>query len=73
MQTVFIISICNNQLLELVEDKLIGVFGPTFAGILPNIIAKLQMVKDKYLTGPVPSPDPSAAKVRHLTSMLCTF
>nr|XP_019706640.1 vacuole membrane protein KMS1 [Elaeis guineensis] len=62
IQTVFIISICNNQLLELVEDKLICVFGPTVSVILPDIIAKLHMVKDKYLAGPAPTPDPSAPK-----------
>ncbi|XP_008804338.2 vacuole membrane protein KMS1-like isoform X2 [Phoenix dactylifera] len=62
MQTVFIISICNNQLLELVEDKLIWVFGPGFSGVLPDVIAKLHMVKDKYLSAPVPAPDPSAVK-----------
>ncbi|KAF6162786.1 hypothetical protein GIB67_029055 [Kingdonia uniflora] len=51
IQTVFIISVCNNQLLEWIENELIWVLGfvPGLSSILPKVIAKLHMVKEKYL------------------------
>lgn len=51
MQTVFIISVCNNQLLHWIENELVWVlsFIPGFASVLPNLIAKLHAVRDKYL------------------------
>ncbi|WOK95478.1 hypothetical protein Cni_G04185 [Canna indica] len=63
IQTVFIISLCNNQLLEWVETELIWVLGliPGFSSVLPNLIAKLQRVQKKYLSTPVPEPDLSEA------------
>ncbi|XP_010935059.1 vacuole membrane protein KMS1 [Elaeis guineensis] len=63
IQTVFIISVCNNQLLELVENKLIWIFGevPAFSVMLPDIIAKLHMVKEKFSV-PASAPDPSIVK-----------
>ncbi|XP_030465922.1 vacuole membrane protein KMS1-like [Syzygium oleosum] len=50
IQTVFIISVCNNQLLNWMENELIWVFSfvPGLAPILPDIIAKLNAVRDKY-------------------------
>lgn len=52
MQTVFIISVCNNQLLNWIENELIWVFSfiPGFAAVLPNLIAKIDGAKEKYLT-----------------------
>lgn len=52
MQTVFIISVCNNQLLNWIENELIWVFSliPGFAAVLPNLIAKIDAAKEKYLT-----------------------
>ncbi|KAK8938092.1 hypothetical protein KSP40_PGU009681 [Platanthera guangdongensis] len=57
IQTTFIISLCNNQLLEWVENELIWVFSavPGLSSVLPTIIAKLHMVQEKYLSTPVPS------------------
>ncbi|KAK9292019.1 hypothetical protein L1049_019972 [Liquidambar formosana] len=59
IQTVLIISVCNNQLLDLIENKLIWVLSlvPGLASIMPNLIAKLHLVKEKYMaaTPPVPS------------------
>ncbi|XP_057957722.1 vacuole membrane protein KMS1 isoform X2 [Malania oleifera] len=59
IQTVFIISVCNNQLLDWVENKLIRILGliPGLASVLPNLIAKLHTIKDKYMatTPPMPS------------------
>ncbi|MCH92706.1 vacuole membrane protein 1-like [Trifolium medium] len=54
VQTVFIISVCNNQLLNWIENELIWVLGhiPGFASILPRVIANLHAVKDKYLKAP---------------------
>lgn len=51
IQTVFIISVCNNQLLHWIENELVWVlsFIPGFASVLPNLIAKLHAVRDKYL------------------------
>ncbi|RWV91737.1 hypothetical protein GW17_00045946 [Ensete ventricosum] len=58
LQTVFIISLCNNQLLEWLENELIWVLGliPGFSSVLPNLIDKLHMVQNKYLSTPVPEP-----------------
>ncbi|XP_022878810.1 vacuole membrane protein KMS1-like isoform X2 [Olea europaea var. sylvestris] len=49
--TVFIICVCNNQLLNWIENELIWVFSfvPGFNSILPNLIAKLHSMKDKYM------------------------
>ncbi|GAB2266623.1 meiotic spindle pole body protein Kms1 [Dionaea muscipula] len=59
IQTVFIISVCNNQLLDWIENELIRALSlvPTFTSVLPTLIANLQSVKDKYMsaTPPVPS------------------
>lgn len=54
MQTVLIISVCNNQLLNWIENEFIWVLGhiPGFASILPSVIANLHAVKDKYMKAP---------------------
>ncbi|KAJ3687058.1 hypothetical protein LUZ61_016222 [Rhynchospora tenuis] len=64
IQTVFIIMLINNQLLELVEKRLIWVFGhiPGMDNVLPEMMAKLHSVKEKYLSTPVPSPVSPAPK-----------
>ncbi|KAE8077015.1 hypothetical protein FH972_015624 [Carpinus fangiana] len=51
IQTVFIISVCNNQLLSWIENELIWIFSliPGFASFLPNLIVKLNAAKDKYM------------------------
>ncbi|KAL3626259.1 meiotic spindle pole body protein Kms1 [Castilleja foliolosa] len=51
IQTVFIISVCNNQLLHWLENELLWVlsFIPGFSSILPNLISNLHRMKDKYL------------------------
>nr|DAD19512.1 TPA_asm: hypothetical protein HUJ06_020975 [Nelumbo nucifera] len=56
IQTVFVISVCNNQLLEWIENELIWVLGhvPGLSFILPSIVAKLHSVKEKYITPPPP-------------------
>ncbi|CAK9150241.1 unnamed protein product [Ilex paraguariensis] len=58
IQTVFIISVCNNQLLDWIENELIWVFSliPGFASVLPTLIAKLHAVKYKYLATKPPAP-----------------
>lgn len=57
IQTAFIILICNNQLLDFVENELIWVLShvPGLASILPNLIAKLHIVKQKYMTASPPA------------------
>lgn len=57
IQTVFIISVCNNQLLYMVETKLIRMlsFIPGVETMLPKIIAKLHSMKDKYMATKTPS------------------
>ncbi|XP_066312704.1 vacuole membrane protein KMS1-like isoform X2 [Miscanthus floridulus] len=56
IQTLFIVSLCNNQLLYLIEKELIWIFGhiPGFSATLPSVIAKLHAAKDKYLSPPAP-------------------
>lgn len=56
IQTVFIISVCNNQLLDWVENELIWVLShiPGVASVLPYLLAKLHAVKDKYLAAATP-------------------
>lgn len=51
IQTIFIISVCNNQLLDWLENEFIWVLShiPGVASMLPTVIAKLHAVKDKYL------------------------
>ncbi|XP_057513557.1 vacuole membrane protein KMS1-like isoform X1 [Actinidia eriantha] len=57
IQTVFIILLCNNQLLDFVENELIWVLSlvPGLDSILPNVIAKLHIVKEKYMTSTPPA------------------
>ncbi|RLN24549.1 vacuole membrane protein KMS1 [Panicum miliaceum] len=54
IQTLFIVSLCNNQLLYIIEKELIWIFGhiPGFSATLPSVIAKLHAAKDKYLSPP---------------------
>ncbi|KAF3457159.1 hypothetical protein FNV43_RR01816 [Rhamnella rubrinervis] len=56
IQTVFIISVCNNQLLDWIENELIWIlsFIPGFASALPDVIAKLNGMKEKYLKASAP-------------------
>lgn len=58
LQTVFIISVCNNQLLDWIENELIWIlsFIPGFASVLPELVAKLNAMKEKYLTASTPVP-----------------
>lgn len=50
MQTAFVISVCNNQLIEWIENKLIWAlsFIPGLDSILPNLSVKLHSIKEKY-------------------------
>ncbi|KAL4296641.1 hypothetical protein GQ457_12G003280 [Hibiscus cannabinus] len=54
IQMVFIISVCNNQLLDWIENELIWILGfiPGFDTFLPTLTAKLHAAKDKYLAAP---------------------
>lgn len=63
IQTVFIISVCNNQLLDFVENELMWLlsFIPGVAAILPNLITRLHVIQDKLMT---PSPASSRGKVK---------
>lgn len=56
LQTVFIISVCNNQLLDWVENELIYIlsFVPGFASALPELTTKLRLMKEKYLVASPP-------------------
>lgn len=56
LQTVFIICVCNNQLLDWVENELIYIlsFVPGFASALPELTAKLRLMKEKYLVASPP-------------------
>ncbi|RYR10150.1 hypothetical protein Ahy_B05g078620 [Arachis hypogaea] len=54
--TIFIISVCNNQLLDWIENEFIWVLShiPGFASVLPSVVANLHAMKDKYLKAPQP-------------------
>ncbi|KAF8049758.1 hypothetical protein N665_2124s0011 [Sinapis alba] len=56
IQTVFIICVCNNQLLDWIENELIYIlsFVPGFASALPALAAKLRLMKEKYLVASPP-------------------
>ncbi|CAN4111129.1 unnamed protein product [Withania somnifera] len=59
----FIISVCNNQLLDLIENQFVWVLSliPGFASFLPNIISKLHIAREKYMTA---SPSVSSVKAK---------
>ncbi|KAF7145583.1 hypothetical protein RHSIM_Rhsim04G0206000 [Rhododendron simsii] len=56
IQTVFIISVCNNQLLDWIENEMIWVlsFIPGLASALPNLVSKLKAMRAKYMATPPP-------------------
>ncbi|KAE8678958.1 Vacuole membrane protein KMS1 [Hibiscus syriacus] len=58
IQTVFIISVCNYQLLDFIENEFVRVlsFIPGLATIMPNLIGKLHTVRDKYMSPSPPVP-----------------
>ncbi|PSS01447.1 Vacuole membrane protein [Actinidia chinensis var. chinensis] len=58
IQTVFIISVCNNQLLDWIENELIWVLSlvPGFASVMPNLVSKLHAMRAKYMAAPAPMP-----------------
>ncbi|XP_062187254.1 vacuole membrane protein KMS1-like [Phragmites australis] len=55
IQTTLVITLCNNQLLDLVEKRLIWAFGyvPGVASVLPFLVAKLKTAKNKFLSAHV--------------------
>ncbi|XP_011023621.1 PREDICTED: vacuole membrane protein KMS1-like [Populus euphratica] len=63
IQTAFIISVCNHQLLDLIENELIRLlsFVPGLATVLPKLIAKLQIIRSKYMA---PTPPVSNVEVK---------
>jgi hypothetical protein len=64
IQTIFIICVCNNQLLDWMENELIWILShvPGLASMLPGLTAKLHAMKEKYIDAP--SPVPSHIKVK---------
>lgn len=66
MKTIFIICVCNNQLLDWMENELIWILNhvPGLASMLPGLTAKLHAMKEKYIDAP--SPVPSHIKVNNL-------
>jgi hypothetical protein len=65
LQTAFIISVCNHQLLDLIENEMIRLlsFVPGLATVLPKLVAKLQIIRNKYMA---PTPTVSNVAVRCL-------
>ncbi|KAL3538108.1 hypothetical protein ACH5RR_001474 [Cinchona calisaya] len=73
IQTCFIISVCNNQLLDLIENELLWILSlvPGVASVLPNLMAELHFVREKYMEA---SPlVPSNAKVKKGNISLASF
>ncbi|CAN6916252.1 unnamed protein product [Brassica oleracea] len=64
IQTIFIICVCNNQLLDWMENEMIWILShvPGLADVLPGLIAKLHAMKEKYID--VSPPVPSHIKVK---------
>ncbi|XP_020216617.1 vacuole membrane protein KMS1 [Cajanus cajan] len=65
IQTIFIISVCNNQLLDWIENEFIWFLShiPAFASVLPRLTANLRTMKDKYMKAPHPiSPNKQGKK-----------
>jgi len=60
-----VITLCNNQLLDLVEKWVIWVLGnvPGVASVLPSLVAKLKTTKDKFLSVHVAASASIAVKV----------
>ncbi|XP_074575345.1 vacuole membrane protein KMS1-like isoform X1 [Curcuma longa] len=58
IQSVFIISLFNNQLLEWLENELIRVLGliPGSSSALPSLKGKLRKAQEMYLSNPIPEP-----------------
>uniref|UniRef100_M4FF34 Vacuole membrane protein KMS1 n=2 Tax=Brassica campestris TaxID=3711 RepID=M4FF34_BRACM len=58
IQTIFIICVCNNQLLDWMENELIWILShvPGLAAALPGLTAKLHAMKEKYIDAPPPVP-----------------
>ncbi|GMH08424.1 hypothetical protein Nepgr_010264 [Nepenthes gracilis] len=65
IQTVFIISVCNNQLLDWVENELVRVLSlmPAFTSLLRNMLTKLHSVKDNYVSASPPTASNSKVKI----------
>ncbi|GAB4835826.1 meiotic spindle pole body protein Kms1 [Ancistrocladus abbreviatus] len=63
IQTILIISVCNNQLLGFIENQLIWVlsFIPGLGSILPKLLNRIHTLKDGYMA---PLPVPPDVKVR---------
>ncbi|XP_071716836.1 vacuole membrane protein KMS1-like [Rutidosis leptorrhynchoides] len=57
IQTVFVISLCNNQLLNWIETELIWTLSiiPGVSSVLPKIVAKVHGLKNKYMTTTPPN------------------
>ncbi|KAL6971468.1 meiotic spindle pole body protein Kms1, partial [Sarracenia purpurea var. burkii] len=65
IQTIFVILVCNNQLLDWIENELIWVFSfvPGFSAVLTNFISKLHAMRANYMA--TPSHTPSNIKVKN--------
>ncbi|XP_066395068.1 vacuole membrane protein KMS1-like [Miscanthus floridulus] len=64
IQTTLVITLCNNQLLDLVEKRLIWACSnvPGVASVLPSLVSKLKMAKNKFLSAHVAASASSSVK-----------
>ncbi|EAZ04406.1 hypothetical protein OsI_26550 [Oryza sativa Indica Group] len=64
IQTTLVITLCNNQLLDLVEKRIMWVFGnvPMVSSVLPSLVAKLKTAKSKFLSASVAASASSVVK-----------
>ncbi|XP_078171083.1 vacuole membrane protein KMS1-like [Carex rostrata] len=64
IQTIIVITLCNNSLLEFIETRVIWLLGhiPGFSNALPSIIAKLHSTKQKLLSSSLTSSATSQVK-----------
>ena len=64
IQTTLVITLCNNQLLDLVEKSIMWVFGnvPMVSSVFPSLVAKLKTAKSKFLSASVAASASSVVK-----------
>ncbi|KAI4311347.1 hypothetical protein MLD38_036252 [Melastoma candidum] len=75
IQTVFIILVCNNQLQNWIENELIRMLSsvPVVATALPDVVSKLNELREKYMTAPSPTPSDAIVITILLVTVLSKF
>ncbi|KAK1282344.1 hypothetical protein QJS10_CPB22g01315 [Acorus calamus] len=72
LQTTFVIALCNNLILQWLENELFWVLGlvPGVSSVMPTVIAKVHMIRENYLLSSDPSPSYTEGKPWNLSFAL---